>query len=560
MNPPRFLTVICLLTMLLLAACNLPFGGGGGPRSRDPEDAKLNTAETVAALRDPELGEEGVWSLLAHLGIGVYTGDGSPVMRGSETGEVDFWLYDFEVGSLVHMASQPAEPFAAYHALLADLGYSGTEAELLMLYRDSYALHQDHIFVQLLNEMGINFSSDQKLTPLQSWLLLLDTFVPPNGDTVVVRSHPTSSRHLMLLAPPEQGGPCGHITGSGIAPYWGVIQSEADLGAYFAAVEYYYAIHGPMLASAAEASLTSSTGEVHEGHNGKGDRVEFSLDVQVQYIPQPSVPVAATSCGVLVNVTWQPLLGGLASVPVEWEIPGALYAHGEPEQMDPLTDGDGVAKLVFQLQEEEAAGIGPYKEEAGAVTALINLRYGYMSAGITDERLLSFIPPRKEVGPRQILVSWHELYDEFTIWFAEELHQAVSMYTNDIFIEGPISVRIYPGGDPATLEGSGTLPITGQGQAGDCIFTNSGTDQVRVSGTVQPAEGEEPPMLNMTIEHGFQVTISGSQCGGGSPLTIFGGGGEVQMPLRDGEMYGAPFSQPTVSGVTTYTLEVPCWH
>jgi hypothetical protein len=555
----RISAFLLILLLVYLTSCSLPFGGGGVPRSRDPEAAKLNAAETVAALRDPERAEEGVWSLLAHLGIGVYSGDGTPVMRGSETGEGDFWLYDFEVGLLAYMASQPAEPYAAYHALIADLGYPGTEAELLGLYREAYARHQDHIFVQLLNEMGMDFSSDQTLTPLQEWLLLLDTFVPPNGDTAVVRGHPTGSGRLMLQAPSEQGGPCGHITGSGITPYWSVLQSEADLGAYFAAVEYYYAIHGPMLASAAEASLTSSTGEVHEGHNSEGDRVEISLNVRVQYVPQASVPVAATSCGVLVNVHWQPLLGGLESVPVEWEIPDALHAHGSPEQMDPLTDGNGVAKLNFQLQEEEAAGIGPYKEEAGAVTALINLRHGYMSAGIVDERLLSFVPMRKEVGPQEILVSWHDSCHELTLWFTEELHQVVAMFSNDIFIEGPILIQIYPGGDPATLQGGGTLPVTGQGKADDCQFTNSGTDQVTVTGTVVLGEGEEPPQLKMTINHSLQIRIQGNKCGGGSPMTIPLGGVTLEMPMRDGEMQGGPISQPTVSGLATYTLEVPCW-
>ncbi len=71
--------------------------------------------------------------------------------------------------------------------------------------------------------------------------------------------------------------------------------------------------------------------------------------------------------------------------------------------------------------------------------------------------------------------------------------------------------------------------------------------------------GDEPPTLKMTIEHAFQITVAGSQCGGGSPVPIPGGGGEIEMPFRDGEMYGGPFSQPTVSGLTTYTLEVACW-
>jgi hypothetical protein len=550
--------LLSFLLVLLLCSCNLPFGLGTGVAERDPERVKMTVADTATALGDPERAEDGVWSLLAHLGIGVYTGDGTPVMPGSETGEEDFWLYDFEVDLLAHMAGQSAEPFAAYHDLLSNLGYPGSETELIELYRETYAQQEDHIFVQILDEMAVDFSIDQILTPLQSWLLLLDTFVPPNGGLAAASKHRAGSGHLKLQAPPRQGAPCGQITGSGVIPNWGLMRSNADVAAYFAAVEVYYAIHGPLLASAANGSIDSTTSEVHEGHNGPGDRVEFRVDVEVDYVPWMDIPVAATSCGALVNMDWRPLVGGFPDVPVEWEIPGVLQAHGEMKEMDRFTNGDGLAKLIYQLQEEEAAGIGPYEEERDQVTAHLDLRLGFMSAGITDPRLLSFVPKYKEVGPRDIVVSWHELCDEFTIMFSEELHQVVSVYTNDIFIEGPIAVRIFPGGDPVTLEGSGSLPITGQGQAGECFFTNSGTDQVTVSGIVQPGEGDAPPMLNMTIEHDFQVTIAGSQCGGGSPATIFGGGGEVQMLLRDGEMYGGPFSQPTVSGVTTYILEASC--
>jgi hypothetical protein len=338
------------------------------------------------------------------------------------------------------------------------------------------------------------------------------------------------------------------------------MKSEADLAAYFAAVEVYYAIHGPMIATAVTEMLDSTISEVHEGHDGKGDRVEFSTEVQVNYVPWIEVPVAAVSCGALVNIDWRPLIGGFMDVPVEWDIPNVLEAHGDLEKMDLFTDGDGKAQLSFVLQEEEAAGIGPYMEEMGQVFAFLDLRVGFIRAGITDERLLSFIPSQKEIGPREVSVSWHEACHEFTVWFNEEMHQAVVVYTNDIFIEGPIPVEILVGGEQAILQGSATLPLTGGGQAGECRFTNSGTDQVTVSGTVTPGVGDDPPILNMMIEHAFQVSIAGNQCGGGSPVPIFGGGGEVQIPFRDGEMYGGPFSQPTVSGITTYTLEVPCWY
>lgn len=550
---------ISLLLGLSLSACNLPFLSGSGSGSRNPERVKMPVDETAAALEDPERAEQGVWSLLATLGIGVYTGDGTPVMPGSETREQDFWLYDFEVGSLARMAGQAAESFGSFYAVLDDLGYPGSETELLALYRDTYAEHADHIFVQLLDEMGVDFSSGQMLTPLQSWLLLLDTFVPPNGSAGATGTSSETGGHMMLQAAPQQGVPCGQITGIGVMAYWGLFKHEADSAGYFAAVETYYAIHGPMLASAVQATLESSMSEVHEGHNEKGDRVEFTVDVQVNYVPWQSVPVGAISCGVLVNMDWRPLVGGFENVPVEWDDPAVLARHATLERMDRFTDLDGKAQFIVQMQEEEAAGIGPYKDESATLSAALDLRLAFMQEGIADDRLLSFIPPVMELFPEDILVSWHDPCDEFTIWFIEELHQSVASFSNDLLIEGPISVQIYPGRDPATLDGSGTLPVSGQGKADDCQFTNSGVDQVNVSGTVTPGEGDEPPMLKMTINHSLQISLQGSECGGGSQMPVPLGEFTLEMPMRDGEMQGGPFSQPTVTGLTTYTLEVACW-
>ena len=73
---------------------------------------KLSPTETADALADPERAEIGVWSLLANLGIGVYTGDGEQIFAGSELSEHDFWLYDFELPLLAHLAQGDPRPFS----------------------------------------------------------------------------------------------------------------------------------------------------------------------------------------------------------------------------------------------------------------------------------------------------------------------------------------------------------------------------------------------------------------------------------------------------------------
>jgi hypothetical protein len=478
-------------------------------------------------------------------------------MPGSEASEADFWLYDFELPALAGMAQGDAEPFEHYTALLDGIGVEADPPDLLGSYRQVYALHPDHPLVQLFSAMGIDFEPGTELNPLQEWLLLLDTFVPPNRGGSAAR--PGSSQRALRLPPARMlQVPCGAIQGGNIIPYWGLVQLESDWAAMYQALDSYYAIHGPMIAQAAQYELVASGDSAHEGHQGKGDRLDYTVKVQVDYQPWQVIPVGGVSCGVLVNQDFTVLTGGFSGVPVQWSVPNLFYDHGEVEEQEMVTDRGGEAHLRFQAWEEEAAGIGPYDEQTGEVSARLDLRVGFMAAGIIDPRLLDFVPSSPQVGPEFVQVSWHDTCDQFTPWFSEELHQSVAVFSQDLLIEGPILVTIYPGGDPATMQGSEALPISGSGHAEDCQFTNSGTDQVTVSGTVSPAEGEEPPMLHMTVNHSMQISIQGNICGGGSSMPVPLGGVTIEMPLRDGEMQGGPFSQPTVTGVTTYTLEVPC--
>ncbi len=517
----------------------------------------MNIADSAAALTDPARAEEGVWSLLANLGIGVYTGDGTQIMPGSEQEEASFWLYDFEVPALANMAQGDPEPFDHYALKLEALGYEGGPQELLSLYHDVYAGYPDHPLVRILTSMGVDFNPGTTLTPLQEWLLLLDTFVPPNHSNASLepgRTHLASvvqSGHTLQTA-------CGAIQGGNIIPYWGLMQHESDMAALLQAREVYYAIHGPMIAQAASYDLTASGGSAHEGHEGKGDRLEYIVHVKVDYQPWQSIPVAGISCGALVNLDFHVLVDGLANVLVDWVIPDVFYAHGMVEDQEPSTNDAGEAKLSFQAQEEEAHGIGTFQESTGEVSARLNLRTGFISAGVTDPRLLQFVPERVPVMSQWVEVSWHELCDHFTLVFSEELHQQAPQVTNNIYIQGPIEVSIDTSTDPPTLEGEGSLTVSGSGSMGGCPAQDSGSDLVTISGTVSAGEGQDPPLLHLSIVHTMQLQIQACGGGGGMPVPLTLEAGEIDLPFRDGEVASWPMSAPTVTAVTTYTLEVPC--
>jgi hypothetical protein len=63
-----------LVLCLLLNGCSAGSSSKVVSGTRDPDQVRLSIAETAAALSDPKRAEDGVWSLLAQLGIGVYTG------------------------------------------------------------------------------------------------------------------------------------------------------------------------------------------------------------------------------------------------------------------------------------------------------------------------------------------------------------------------------------------------------------------------------------------------------------------------------------------------------
>src|SRR6187200_1500856 len=107
-------------------------------------DAVLAEPEAVAGLlADPSRRGDGVVSLLASLGIGIYTPDGHQILQGSESSSDDFFLYDFEVPLLESMAGAGARPFLELHDVFASAGYTGSPAELALGFATAFGGHPD---------------------------------------------------------------------------------------------------------------------------------------------------------------------------------------------------------------------------------------------------------------------------------------------------------------------------------------------------------------------------------------------------------------------------------
>ena len=529
----RVLPVFIRLLIIVGFGCSV-IDGLDTPSSQSPEisipspppaaQIKLSPIETADVIADPEKVGIGVWSLLANLGIGVYTGDGEQILAGSERSEHDFWLYDFELPLLAHMAQGGPRPFSLMTSRLTAVGYEGTSIDLIRVYRDTYALNADTFLVQLFSAMDVHFREGIELTPLQEWLLMLDTFVPANGSTAAKGGYLLSvlpGRGVFSVS--EQGGPCGFITGGQVQANWGIIQSGGDFDVFLVAEAAYYAIHGLLLAQSADARLEASPNSAHEGHGGLGDEIDLTATITMSYVPQ-NIPVGGTLCGVLVNLD-PPLVGPQQGVEIEWDIPEVLSEHGSvdmPEGGASLTDYQGQSKVRFQARQEEANGKGEEEFEDGVVRASYNLRNHLANNGYRDPRMLYLIPESMPIDPPAfVTIEWHELCAQLELEI--DYWQVVSVrdVTDERTLKGAIPFNIDFTQEPATLSGDAILTLGGQGSAPECTWTNAGIVDAALSGTMVEG-GNGSDMLIVELDNEFKVE------------TIFhceGGGNVAQIPL-----------------------------
>ena len=216
MTTPRRRSTIalpCAVTLLLLlGACagapstqapegplsgSLPPGAsatGGIPVQTEPAELGPLPAPTldsvdeiVAAIDDPAQAEQVVVSMLALLGIGLYQADGSPIRKGTESSDEDFFVFEPVAEGLVQMLRERSDPesqlsFADFHAGLVAAGYIVSLDELAHGYADAYAAQPQAAISRLIDALG-PVTADSTLSQFEIWLLVLDGFIPPNGAT-----------------------------------------------------------------------------------------------------------------------------------------------------------------------------------------------------------------------------------------------------------------------------------------------------------------------------------------------------------------------------------------
>jgi len=386
--------------------------------TKTPPPNLLNeTDEIAAALAGSSKVNLGVWSLLSRLGVGVYTASGEHVMDGSETNEQDFWLYDFEVPLLVRMALKTPYPFTSYYYMLSAWGLPAdldSKEALLALYRDTYSAYPDDFLPMLFSYMGLDFTDGSSITPLQEWLLILDTFIPPNGSQ-------TSQELLMLPnVKASSTGVCDNII-SRIKSnsLWGLVSNARNLADDFSnPISIIDLIHSAILHVGVETSLTLSQQDAHEGHDGKiGDSVEFIATAKFVF----DFPDKVIECGKMAGISL-PKDGPVPPMRVDWDIPTSLApAHGtlKPGGVFTITESDGTTSQEFTAKTEAANGVGSLEMEFNTITATYNIQQAlgnYFSIGGALQEIFN---RRKESVVLSLV--WHEAPGLYFSWDYEAM-------------------------------------------------------------------------------------------------------------------------------------------
>ncbi|MEU8006424.1 hypothetical protein AB0B66_35145 [Catellatospora sp. NPDC049111] len=381
---------LVLALLLPLLACT------GGLPGRDEEPVALSPEQTAAALASPDPAERrrGAWSVLANLGVAVYTPAGEQVLAGVSPGPDGVHVLEPQVDTLAEMAGTAREPMLDFTRRLSALGVRREPAELLELYRTAYWQARDRWLVRLLQARKVDFSGDGELGPsvdaLSEWLMLLDGFVAP----------------VVASRVPERAGerPAPEAAG------WGVVYAAGgrDLSLGGAPATAY--AQAMLRWQDVRIRLSPQNARLAQGAGGPGDALDVVATVD-------TAQAAATAFGPA------PLLVAASPAPGAVEVvfspPAHLAGHVElgggglsPHRA--AADAAGRASVRLRAAVDPGAPSDPERSVTGHVRAAAADELGLFRAVFTSapQGLAAFLAPMpRPVATLPVTVSWHGVED-----------------------------------------------------------------------------------------------------------------------------------------------------
>lgn len=361
------------------------------PVTADSQAAQL--AEDLAAATTDDARSAVLYKVFDTLHIGVYNGDGTPIVSGAETSGQDFYLYTLETdvmaASLGRADRWSFDDLAAFLNKPGALGGGDTvtgqqlQTALANVIHDSQQTPNDAMsFLPLLvRELGLQHSpaddvtagdtSAATLDALQRQLLLTDLLMSlPHGDAQVTStSLPEDTNGILRRSGVTAQNVCTDIKGSKAARNLGkfaagfvevagkvisVITAPVDLS------------HGITLALGVKVEALTDNLKTHYGHEDPGAELQFPVRVRML----DEVTQTQIDCGWMAGIEY-PKQGPIPNIKIEWDTM-ALEKHGTITcgVACQQTDSDGIATLIFNpKQEAKPYGEGRLTSEKGRVEA-----------------------------------------------------------------------------------------------------------------------------------------------------------------------------------------------
>ncbi len=513
-----------LLLAVILAGC-LP-GGSSTPITNPPLSMEAASAEETAAwLENPDEVERGVWSLLENLGIGVYTQEAEQILAGSERNADDFFLFDFEVSLLVSHGQKGDRPFSDFHQMLVPYGLTMSQEELQTFYRTTYEAHSDEWLAQLFLSMGLDFEGDIRLTPMQEWLLFLDTFVPPNGKETSASTGSSKGLMALVTAQRAQADFCDAVRGNNADVAWSLAwqaagtASDAAQTVLLGPMSFFDPkdlLHAIMMMMGVETKIEKSALSAHESHDGDKDTVTFTVSVKFT----GDFPAEIVSCAAILGFDVPPK-GPIEGVRVKWDLGDVLGQHGYFDKGGGVmfTDEEGKSEVIWEARREPSGGEGEEYTENGTVEAVVRIQQGdvfNIFAGLQE-----FFLPRTETIT--IPVGWHE--SDWILSMSIQIEEQISGGDLSAFYswEGQFTVD-----ENYNLHGEGTVFVMGR-VSFPLLDNVEGVDcpPADLNGGFPFVIGGEQALKPVGL--GFMLDISSSVGG----VFIGAGGDEVCQTLKD---------------------------
>lgn len=383
----RRLLVPLLAALLLLASAD---AADAAKRSR-PADRVALAAKLAGDLRRATTDDRRRAALLrvfSALRVGVYSGRGRPIVRGTERSAGDVYLYDAEVRAIAAGLGrgQRIDPAGLVQRVsrlrLAPRGgpLTGPRLERALTAGLRRARRERRAPRSLAGLLVAELGRRAKrpvtgrgaaYDPLQSWLILAELATGRRGGG--------SAR------PRQAGAPAPCFTGSGrvarIVSGFGALVQDFDTILKVATHSVASPLHGLTIAALFDVQPTQG-GQVLSTHYGgphhplSGRELVFRIGAQMV----AQLPDRVIRCGPLAGLTF-PKKGPIAGLPVDWDGSvsdglATLRAHGTITQQDAVTDANGIATLRFTPHREIVAGAGRERVAAGALQPEVSVLSG----------------------------------------------------------------------------------------------------------------------------------------------------------------------------------------